>query len=148
MSLFQFIPIAMLDTLSDLIFVDFDLSMSGSLINGKTCINFHISYAIELIYFPFFTKFWKLRLVKKFFLKQDCFYYFIYLTVISFIQSFEWNALMYAHDNFQIFTKIHTILSVRTQFLYPVYFHLPFIIDQKSSRGRGPFLGETREYHF
>ena len=43
----------MLDTLSDLMFAVFDLSMRGSLINGRTCINFHFSYAVELIIPPF-----------------------------------------------------------------------------------------------
>ena len=44
----------MLDTLSDLIFTVFDLSTRGSLINGRACINFHFSYAIELIISPFY----------------------------------------------------------------------------------------------
>ena len=70
----------MLDTLSDLIFAVFDLSTRGLLINGRTCINFHFSYAIELIIPPFFFEFLKIETGK------DCFYYFIYLAAISFIQ--------------------------------------------------------------
>ena len=61
LSLFQFIRTAMLDTLSDLIFAVFDLSTRGSLRNRRTCINFHFSYAVELIIFPLFYEFLKIE---------------------------------------------------------------------------------------
>ena len=74
----------MLDILSDLIFAVFDLYTCGSLISGRTCINFCFSYAVELIIPPFY-EFLKIVIGKENFSK-DCFYYFIYLTVISFVQ--------------------------------------------------------------
>ena len=50
---FYFLSLSILDKLSDLIFAVFDLSTRGSLINGRTCISFHFSCAIELIILPF-----------------------------------------------------------------------------------------------
>ena len=76
----------MLDTLNDLIFAVFDLFTRGSLINGRTCITFHFSYAMKLI-IPLFYELLKIEAGKEVFSKARlCFHYFIYLTVISFIQ--------------------------------------------------------------
>ena len=65
----------MLDTLSHLIFAVFDLSLRGSLINGRTCINFHFSYAIELI-IPRFYGFLKIEAGKEVFAKARLFLLF------------------------------------------------------------------------
>ena len=65
----------MLDILSDLSLAFFDLYTCGSLINGRTCINFCFSYAVELIIPPSY-EFLKIVIGKENFSKARLFLLF------------------------------------------------------------------------